>query len=188
MPNTTGTITIGRRKSRAVIILVLSAYLLYTTGNRAIEAWHQINGGSTEHRYSYLHFAIILFTWLMFASFFIFNLKTLLTTSSPLVLSNEGLTDTRLWTKFIPWSNISEVQIIKFFFFQKFIALKLKNPEEYLQKTTNPILRFFASRNINKYGSPFFITATGLECSAEELKSRIENKWNEYQNAANPGV
>lgn len=50
----------------------------------------------------------------------------------------------------------------------------------WLEKETNRIKKKLMKFNMNKFGSPFNIAASGLDISADELNEKLNNYINKY--------
>lgn len=94
--------------------------------------------------------------------------------SPGLVLDREGIIDdsSALAVGRVPWRDIRDISTTTVSG-QRFLTLSLHDPEPYLRRG-NPIKRFFVQLNHRMYGSPVFISATGLKATLEEIEGHLE--------------
>lgn len=99
-----------------------------------------------------------------------------------LVISRHGITDNSSGVSagLIPWTDIQEIKTSQVMS-QKFIMFIVSNPEEYLDKVTNPIKRNAMKMNYKTYGSPISISSNALKTNFDELQKLLEDKMNEYK-------
>jgi hypothetical protein len=118
-----------------------------------------------------------------YASYFYFK-KTKDTTPG-LVISDEGIFDNSSGVSagFIPWSDVQDITELKVFK-QKFVCIGVKNPQEYIDKQESALKRKALQLNHTIYGAVISITANGLECNHERLKSLLKQKHSEFKKKA----
>lgn len=99
-----------------------------------------------------------------------------------LVISRHGVTDNSSGVSagLIPWSDIQEIKISQVMS-QKFLMFIVSNPEDYLDKVTNPIKRNAIKMNYKTYGSPISISSNALKTNFDELQKLLEDKMIEYK-------
>ena len=99
-----------------------------------------------------------------------------------LIISRQGITDNSSGVSagLIPWTDIQEIRISKVIN-QKFLMLIVRNPQDYLDKVTNPLKRNAMKMNYKTYGSPISISSNALQTNFNDLHQLIIEKMNEYK-------
>jgi hypothetical protein len=93
-----------------------------------------------------------------------------------LIIDNSGITIPGLFSSaFIAWNMIDKFDIINISR-TKLVAIYLKNPNEYIEKLSNPTVRKLALFNLNNYGAPLSISANSLKCNTNELLTFLRRK------------
>ncbi|PJE46011.1 MAG: hypothetical protein CUR34_11485 [Sediminibacterium sp.] len=80
----------------------------------------------------------------------------------------------------IPWTDIQEIKISQVMS-QKFLMLIVSNPEDYLEKVTNPLKRNAMKMNYKTYGSPISISSNALKTNFDDLHKMLIDKMKEYK-------
>jgi hypothetical protein len=108
--------------------------------------------------------------------------KKIFDKSPGLVISDDGINDnsSSVGAGFIPWSDINEIRdtIIAN---QKFINLIVNNPQFYIDRQPNAWKRWIMKRNYASFGTEIGISANGLNCNYEDLKSLLQRHLQEYK-------
>jgi hypothetical protein len=99
-----------------------------------------------------------------------------------LTINRQGIIDNSSGVSagLIPWTDIQEI-IISQVMNQKFLMFIVRNPEEYLEKVTNPLKRNAMKMNYKTYGSPISISSNALQTNFDDLHKLLINKMNEYK-------
>ena len=99
-----------------------------------------------------------------------------------LIISKQGITDNSSGVSagLIPWTDIQEIKISQVMS-QKFLMFIVSNPQDYLDKVTNPLKRNAMKMNYKTYGSPISISSNALKTNFNELQKLLEDKMNEYK-------
>ena len=94
-----------------------------------------------------------------------------------LIIDQTGLTDNSSGVSAgqVLWSDIEAISVIEIHR-QKLIMLKVRNPQEYIDKQTSGFKRKMMQMNFKLYGTPLSITSNGLKISFEELLSTLTEK------------
>ena len=94
-----------------------------------------------------------------------------------LIIDAEGFTDNSSGASAgkVLWKDVKEISVQEVMN-QKFIMLKMKNPELYLQREKNPIKKRMMELNYKLYQTPVNITANGLKIGFESLYELINEK------------
>ena len=99
-----------------------------------------------------------------------------------LTINQQGITDNSSGVSagLIPWTDIQEIKISQVMN-QKFLMFIVSNPEEYLDKVTNPLKRNAMKMNYKTYGSPISISSNALQTNFNDLHKLLIDKMNEYK-------
>jgi hypothetical protein len=99
-----------------------------------------------------------------------------------LVISRQGIIDNSSGVSagLIPWIDIQEIRVSQVMN-QKFLMFIVENPQEYLEKVSNPIKRNAMKMNYKTYGSPISISANALQTDFDELRDLLIEKMNEFK-------
>jgi hypothetical protein len=95
--------------------------------------------------------------------------------SPGLIVDENGITDRSNLASigFIPWSDIESIKKVKGDFNRPLIAVVVKEPEVYINKTTN----MAASRRMQyeQFGSPILISLSSLDYSEQQLVAHLND-------------
>ncbi len=99
-----------------------------------------------------------------------------------LIINRHGITDNSSGVSagLIPWTDIQEIKISQVMS-QKFLMFIVSNPQDYLDKVTNPLKRNAMKMNFKTYGSPISISSNALRTNFNELQKLLVEKMNEYK-------
>lgn len=99
-----------------------------------------------------------------------------------LIINKQGITDNSSGVSagLIPWSDIQEIKVSQVLN-QKFLMFIVRNPQEYLDKVSNPLKRKAMEINYKSYGSPISISANSLQTNFDNLYSLLREKMKEYK-------
>ena len=99
-----------------------------------------------------------------------------------LIISKEGITDNSSGVSAgqIPWTDIQEIKVSQVMS-QKFLMLIVRNPQDYLDKVTNPLKRNAMKMNYKTYGSPISISSNALQTDFDNLYKLLVEKMKEYK-------
>lgn len=98
-----------------------------------------------------------------------------------LTISRQGIIDNSSGVSagLILWTDIQEIKISQVRN-QKFVNFIVRNPQDYLDKATNPIRRNAMKMNYKIYGAPISISAHALQIDFDGLYKLLIEKMNEY--------
>jgi len=104
----------------------------------------------------------------------LFALGRLVSRKPAITIDLTGITDNAsgLSAGFIPWSDITDAQIVKFQQ-QKFLGVSLRNPKDYLAKAS-PFKRMLMKANSSLVGYVINIPRIALPVALEEVLAHIE--------------
>ncbi len=99
-----------------------------------------------------------------------------------LIISKQGIIDNSSGVSagLIPWTDIEEIKV-SHVMNQIFLLFIVKNPQEYIDKVSNPIKRNAMKMNFKSYGSPISISANALKTDFDSLKQVLEEKMREFK-------
>lgn len=162
--------------SKGKLALKLAGSILFV----AIGAWFVINPSkfksvawsSSEAIFIAGLMSILLFG---FVGFFIF--KKIFDDSPGLIISDDGIVDNSngISAGEILWSDVVKITAIKVAS-QDMLVIVVDNPELYINRQSSVIRRKAMKLILNMYGSPINISAGGLQCNFQELKSMLDGK------------
>jgi hypothetical protein len=120
-------------------------------------------------------------TIVFFGLCLIFIVRKLFDKNPGLVIDKDGITDNSNATSvgLVEWKDITgmEIRQIKS---TRFLVLHTSNPEKYITRVQNPILRQGVVFNYSTYGSPIAIISTSLKISFDDLvrliSTELENR------------
>ena len=96
-----------------------------------------------------------------------------------LIVSEEGIIDNSsgISAGLITWNDIEDITTAKVMS-QKFLMIIVKNPQDYINRVTNPIKRNTMTLNYKSYGSPISISANALETDFDDLYLLLTETFN----------
>jgi hypothetical protein len=108
--------------------------------------------------------------------------KSLFDTQPGLVVDSAGIVDNAsgIAAGRIAWEDIVAVksmQIVN----QKMLMIEVVNPDEYINRQTNPLSRQLAEANSKLYGTPVFIPANTLRCNFAKLTAIMQHHFEKYK-------
>ena len=126
------------------------------------------------------------FLVIAFAGAMLFFATKKMTDSAPaLIVSLAGFVDNMggLGLGLIPWSDVAGLQAVTVMK-QQFIAVQLRNSNDFMGRQTNPFKRQLMQTNLSSYGSPFILSASALECTYPELQELLSSHLAAYRATA----
>jgi len=99
-----------------------------------------------------------------------------------LIINRQGIIDNSSGVSagLILWTDIEEIKIYQVAS-QKFMMFIVKNPQEYLDKTTGLLKRKGMEMNYRSYGSPISISANSLQTNFDELYNLLTEKLKKHK-------
>lgn len=100
-------------------------------------------------------------------------------------ISSDGLNDISTGHNYgvIMWRDVTKIRIMsdvehpKY----KYIVLKVKNPQEYIDRETLDAKKRSMMLKLHYYGSPICFSNRGIQCTFEELESTVYEYYNNFQ-------
>lgn len=117
----------------------------------------------------------------------IFAFKKLFDKKDGIIINKDGITDHSSGTSIglIKWNDIIDIGIAQVHA-QKFIIIKVSNPEHYIDLKKNRIGKMAMRANYDKFGSPISISANSLKTNFSDLKSLIEKHYEKKRSTTTP--
>ena len=168
-------IKIKLNKTRIIFILVLTVALTVNGIFLVVEELTQTQNSGI--------IIIGIFTTLLFGMYSGILLAKLLEKKAGLTISNDGIYDYSSSSSvgFISWNDIEGIKpvesLVLLIFKQKSVVLILKNPEEYILKGRNRLIRYLLKSNFKHIGSPICIAPINLKVKPQRLIDTIEGSF-----------
>lgn len=114
---------------------------------------------------------------LVFGIFIIYPIIKLFDTKPALIIDENGIVDNSSAVALgrIPWNDIISITETKYFT-QKFITVKLSNPEYYIERQSNKLKRKTLKANFNKNGSPVNISTNSMSIKHDQLLQLLKDR------------
>lgn len=145
--------------------------------------------GHESDRYSKEFIYIISVLCIVFSltGIVVFTKKLLSNDKVALIIDERGITEksTGVSLGLVPWEDITEIGIsrLQAGLFNKayFISVYVKNPDEYIGKGKNAMVRQALNWNMKNYGSPINIMPQPLGMKHDELERIIREAFEQYK-------
>lgn len=102
-----------------------------------------------------------------------------------LYISEEGINDISTGNRIgtILWKDVDSIKIMDDIssLKRKYVVLKVKNPNEYIDREPTRSKKRSLELRLQYYGSPICISNRALDCTFEELKQAIFDRYNLYK-------
>ncbi len=120
---------------------------------------------------------------LFFGTAGIYGVKKLFDKKPGLIIDQNGITDNSNASsiELIEWKNITNIQTGQVMS-TKFLLIKVKNLEEYIEKSKNGLKTKLMKANLRTYGTPITITSNTLKYNFNQLKNLIQIEFEKYKN------
>ena len=101
-----------------------------------------------------------------------------------LIIDENGITDNSNASSIglIEWNDISEIKTEQVMS-TKFLLIKVKNPEKYIEKAKSGMKARLMKTNLKMYGTPLSITSNTLKYDFNELEKLIQTEFEKNKNA-----
>jgi hypothetical protein len=129
-----------------------------------------------------LIFVLGLFSVLFFGLAAVTIFRKLSDKNPGLTINSQGIIDNSSGVSAgqIPWTDIKKIKIAKVMN-QQFLMLVVRNPQNYINRVTNPLKRNMMKMNHKIYGSPISISSNALRTNFNDLHKLLTIKMNEYK-------
>lgn len=77
----------------------------------------------------------------------------------------------------VSWKNVSQVEIRKN---EKVILVLIKKPDEIIKSASNKAIKQLLERNLLIYKTPVVLESKYLQCSFDELGTKLEEGWKKF--------
>jgi len=120
---------------------------------------------------------------LFFTATGIFGIKKLFDKKPGLIIDQNGITDntSALSTGLIEWKDILEINT-KQVMTTRFLLIKVKKPEKYLEKAKNGMKAKLMKSNMKIYGTPLSISYNTLKYDFKKLQDLIQTEFDKHKN------
>ena len=124
---------------------------------------------------------ISVFCMLFFSFAGVFLIKRLRAKKPALIIDETGITNyvSNISGMHIPWGDIRYI-VTNRVFNQLFLMILVHNPEDYINKATNPVKRKLLSMNHKQYGSPVSIAVNTIQCDLLQLKQLLQEQLSKH--------
>ena len=144
--------------------------------------WLVINPSTIQHSHRYSPTTILIAGYasiIFFGLCALFFIRKLPENRPGLIIDDLGLSDNSSGVSGgqILWSDISNISVLEIHR-QKIIMLKVKNPEDYINRQTSAFKRKIMKMNFSMYGTPLSITSNGLKISFNDLYKLLLDNYN----------
>jgi hypothetical protein len=99
-----------------------------------------------------------------------------------LTINEQGIIDNSSGVSagLVLWSDIEEIRVSQVMS-QKFLMFIVRNPQDYINRQTNPLKRKGMEMNYKSYGSPVSISANALQTNFDNLYDLLNKKLKEHK-------
>ena len=110
-----------------------------------------------------------------------YAIAKLFDTKPGLILGRDGITDNTSALRLGPiaWNDILDIRVSSVSR-QRFLTLRVRDPEQYLRKT-GPFRRLLLAKSAEMTGSPINISASALQITLPELENLVRGCWTVYR-------
>jgi hypothetical protein len=99
-----------------------------------------------------------------------------------LTINEQGIIDNSSGVSagLVLWSDIEEIRVSQVMS-QKFLMFIVRNPQDYINRQSNPLKRKGMEMNYKSYGSPVSISANALQTNFDNLYDLLNKKLKEHK-------
>lgn len=172
------TFKLSRHKKRGLFLTTLCSALVGAGGLHVV---HNLTYG--EGRFIFLVIGIFALLTTFFCCVAYFHLTR--EHFNALYISEEGINDISTGNRIgtILWKDVDSIKIMDDIstLKRKYVVLKVKNPNEYIDREPTRSKKRSLELRLQYYGSPICISNRALDCTFEELKQAIFERYNLYK-------
>lgn len=169
---------LGKNKKRGLFLTTIFSLLL---GSGALAFSHTLKFGNGRFVFILLGFFLLLITFFCLVSYYHLAKEKF----TAIYISDEGVYDISTGNRIgtVLWKDVENIKILddmsnlKF----KYIVLKVQNPNEYIDRETSRSKKRSLELKRQYYGSPICISERALDCTFDELKKAVCEKYNQYK-------
>lgn len=172
------TFKLSRKKQRGLFLTTLFSALI---GIGSLTLSHELKLG--EGRFLLLLVGFFLLSTTVFCCISYYYLTREKFTA--IYISEEGVNDISTGNRFgtILWKEVENIKVMDDIsnLKRKYIVLKVKNPNEYIDREPARSKKRSMELRLQYYGSPICISNRALDCTFEELKQAVFERYNLYK-------
>lgn len=172
------TFKLSRKKQRGLFLTTLFSALI---GIGAMVVSHELKLGEGRFLLILIGFFSLLTT--VFCCISYYNLTR--EKFRAIYISEEGLNDTSTGSRIgtILWKDVDNIKVMDDIsnLKRKYIVIKVKNPNEYIDREPARSKKRSMELRLQYYGSPICISNRALDCTFEELKQAVYERYDLYQ-------
>lgn len=168
------TIEIPASKKKLILLLLLAIIFV---GCSCLMLFSDHESRNFILRLPYVKNGVAITGIIFFGSLIFFIFKKLISKNAGLIISDKGIIDniSAANVGLIPWEDIVDIRTTNVMR-QEFLTVVVRNPDEYIARQSNILLRKTMQLNYKNYGSPIQISANGLESSLSGIRNIIATK------------
>lgn len=171
------TFKLSRNKKRGLFLTTLCSALV---GSAGIYVSHGLRYGEGRFLFIVVGVFALLVTFFCCMAYFHLTREHF----NAIYISDEGINDVSTGNRIgtILWRDIENIKIMDDIsnLKRKYIVLKVKNPAEYINREPTRSKRRSLELRLQYYGSPICISDRALDCTFEELREAVYDKYNMY--------
>lgn len=172
------TFKLSKKKQRGLFLTTLLSALL---GVGAIVFSHSVKFGDGNSLFILLGFVLLIVTFFCLMSYYYLAKEGF----KAMYISEEGVNDVSTGNRIgtVLWKDVESVKIMDDIsnLKRKYIVLKVRNPNEYIDREQNRSKKRSLELRQQYYGSPICFSNRALDCTFEELKQAVFEKHNLYK-------
>ncbi|MGH1385481.1 STM3941 family protein [Kordia sp.] len=159
------------QSKKKIVFLILGSLVFVTLGFCFYFEVIPNNGNFNETFIKIVGIASILF----FGLTLLIGINRLIKTKPGLIINEKGIIDNSTATSvgFIPWKDITSINPIKVLS-TSFLIVHVKNPESYISKGKNALIKKSLQYNLKNHGSPIAIGSTTLAMKLQKTEALIK--------------
>ena len=99
-----------------------------------------------------------------------------------LSITEEGIHDNAsgISAGFIPWNDVLDITETKVAY-KSFLNIVVRNPEQYLERPKNVLVKKLVQMNYRAYGTVITISSVALDCNFRQLKNSLNQSFEQYK-------
>lgn len=172
------TFKLSRKKQRGLFLTTLFSALI---GIGAMVVSHELKLGEGRFLLILIGFFSLLTTVFCCISYYYLTREKF----RAIYISEEGLNDTSTGSRIgtILWKDVDNIKVMDDIsnLKRKYIVIKVKNPNEYIDREPARSKKRSMELRLQYYGSPICISNRALDCTFEELKQAVYERYDLYQ-------
>lgn len=172
------TFKLSRKKQRGLFLTTLFSALI---GIGSMVVSHELKLGEGRFLLILIGFFSLLTTAFCCISYYHLTREKF----RAIYISEEGLNDTSTGSRIgtILWKDVDNIKVMDDIsnLKRKYIVIKVKNPNEYIDREPARSKKRSMELRLQYYGSPICISNRALDCTFEELKQAVYERYDLYQ-------